>query len=249
METIRAVFFDFGGTLFTYELLVATNTSSAIRLARLVGADADHAMDAYRTGMARAGREFSDKSYYLHRDMFAAGVRYAVQTLGRELDERSVHDFVSWLNSTITDSIVPRDGLYDVLAELRLRNIHIGGASNADIEQFEPMVEALQVRPLFDSLMCSEHAGACKPDAKFFYHALNQAGCEASEAIYVGDTPSVDIEGSEGVGMRAVLIEENSNIVFDRGSSREDQIMIKELRELVTYLDQLSGYGPGIWPT
>jgi len=243
METIRAVFFDFGGTLFTYELLVETNNSTAAKLARLVGADADHATDAYRSGMARAGREFSDKSYYLHRDMFAAGVKYAVQTLGRELDEKSVYDFVSWLNFTITDNIVPRDGLYDVLAELRRRNIHVGGASNADIEQFEPMVEALQVRPLFDSLMCSEHASSCKPHAEFFYHALSQAGCEASEAIYVGDTPELDVEGPEGIGMRAVLIEEKSNIVFDRGTSREDQEVIKELPELITYMDKISDIG------
>lgn len=238
METIRAVFFDFGGTLFTYELLAKTHKSTASRLAALIGANADQATDAYKSGMARAGREFSDKSYYLHRDMFTAGVNYAVQSLGKQLDERSVYDFVTWLNGTITDNIVPRSGLSDVLIELRRRNIHVGGASNADIEQFEPMVEALDVRQLFDSLMCSEQVRSCKPHAKFFYHALNQAGCEASEAIYVGDTPMVDIEGAESVGMHAILIEENSNIVFDRGTPRKDQEMIKELPELITYLDK-----------
>ncbi len=83
METIRAVFFDFGGTLFTYKLLAETHRSTASRLAGLIGANADQATGAYKSGMARAGREFSDKSYYLHRGMFTAGVNYAVHSLGK----------------------------------------------------------------------------------------------------------------------------------------------------------------------
>jgi FMN phosphatase YigB (HAD superfamily) len=248
MQTVRAVFFDFGGTLFTYELLAETQPHTGARLASLIGADADETTDAYSSSMARASREFSGKTYYLHRDMFTAGVNYAVQSLGKELDEQSVYDFVSWLNFTIMDSIVPRASLHEVLLELRRRNIHVGGASNADIEQFEPMVEALGVRPLFDSLMCSEHVGFCKPDARFFRHALDQAGCQASEAIYVGDTPSADIEGPESIGMNAILIEENSNIVIDRGTPRKDQQTIKELPELITYLDRVSGREPTVWP-
>jgi HAD superfamily hydrolase (TIGR01509 family) len=248
MDTIRAVFFDFGGTLFTYELFAATQRSAGARLASLIGADTDKATAAYSYGMSRADREFASRPYYLHRDMFSAGVVYAAQSLNKELDEESVYDFVSWINFTIMDTIVPRSGLHEVLEELRRRNIHVGGASNADREQFEPMVEALEVRPLFDSLMCSEDVRSCKPDARFFIHALAQAGCKASEALYVGDTPVADIEGSERVGMHAILIEENSNLVIDRGSPREGQITIKELPELITYLDRRGAIGPSVWP-
>jgi len=244
METkyaVQAIFFDFGGTLFTYELLAKTHRDTGAKLAAMIGADADETTVAYRSGMARAGREYADKSYYLHRDMFTAGVNYAIQSLGKSLDEPSLYEFVSWLNHNIVDSIVPRAGLHEVLRELRDRGIHVGGASNADIEQFEPMVEALQVRTLFDSLMCSEQVKLCKPDARFFHYALGQAGCEPGAAIYVGDTPGADIEGSESVGMQAILIEENSSIVFDRGIPRKDQKTIRELPELITYLDSNDG--------
>jgi HAD superfamily hydrolase (TIGR01509 family) len=238
METIRAVFFDFGGTLFTFEQFAKAHSSTVSKLAGLVGIEASLVDQAYNSGMARAGREFSGQSYYLHRDMFTAGVNYTLRSLHTELDSQSVFDFVSWINHTITDTIVPRKGLHDVLRELRRREIHVGGASNADIEQFEPMVKALQVETLFDSLMCSEQVESCKPDEKFFKYALEQAGCYASEAVYVGDTPAADIAGAERVGIQAILIEENSNIVMERGIAPEDQKTIKELPELITLLDE-----------
>ena len=87
--------------------------------------------------------------------------------------------------------------------------------------------------------MCSEDAQSCKPDGKFFEMALANAGCKAEEAVYVGDTPMADITGGNQAGMHTVLIEETSSLGVDRGAPGEEDMLIRELPELLDYIDSL----------
>jgi putative hydrolase of the HAD superfamily len=235
----RAVIFDFGGTLFSYEAVVGQRAGRARTFAGWVGHPADDmapVVHAIREGYRRAGEEYFRRPFYLHHDMFAAAGRFAAEQLGYQLSDEHADAWARLAGAGLSGGVVPRPGMHATLQELRRRGIHVGAASNADCAQFEAMVDALEVRTLFDSLLCSEEAQSCKPDPRIFEIALERAGCAPAEALFVGDTPAQDIAGAEAVGMRPVLIEETSALAIDRGTPKPGQAIIRELPELLELL-------------
>jgi putative hydrolase of the HAD superfamily len=58
-----------------------------------------------------------------------------------------------------------------------------------------------------DGVVTSAETGARKPDPAIFGPALELAGCEADEALYVGDTPEEDLAAARAAGVRALLID------------------------------------------
>jgi putative hydrolase of the HAD superfamily len=60
-------------------------------------------------------------------------------------------------------------------------------------------------------VVTSAGAGARKPDPAIFARALELAGCEAAEALHVGDTAVEDVEGARAAGIPALLIDRRSD--------------------------------------
>ncbi len=56
----------------------------------------------------------------------------------------------------------------------------------------------------FRHVICSEKAGANKPDPRIFRYALRKAGVGAGEALMIGDDPENDMEGAIGAGIDTV---------------------------------------------
>ncbi len=55
----------------------------------------------------------------------------------------------------------------------------------------------------FNHIVISAEVGVAKPDPKIFQIALEQAGVQAKEAVFVDDF-YVNIEGCEKVGMKGI---------------------------------------------
>jgi FMN phosphatase YigB (HAD superfamily) len=62
------------------------------------------------------------------------------------------------------------------------------------------------VRGDFDAVLSSERARSCKPAPGIFEQALASAGCDAREAVFVGDSLYHDVGGANALGMTSVLI-------------------------------------------
>ena len=86
----------------------------------------------------------------------------------------------------------------------------------------------------FDVVVASAEAGCAKPDMKIFNMALDQAGCEPSEAIMVGDRLDNDIAPAKKLGMKTVWVRQGYAIYqsVDDESKRPDYI-IDSIDELV----------------
>jgi putative hydrolase of the HAD superfamily len=96
------------------------------------------------------------------------------------------------------------------LAAVRKLGVHTGLISDIDKPMLEDHLDFLGLQGGFDSVTCSEAARALKPDPRVFQFALRQAGCEAREALMVGDSLERDVDGALGVGMQAVLIDRHN---------------------------------------
>ena len=63
---------------------------------------------------------------------------------------------------------------------------------------------------LFDVVVDSTCVGCTKPDARIFRHAVDALGITFAAATFVGDSPSRDMAGARGVGMRHVWLTEDA---------------------------------------
>ncbi|OLB09492.1 MAG: hypothetical protein AUH18_10630 [Candidatus Rokubacteria bacterium 13_2_20CM_69_10] len=52
----------------------------------------------------------------------------------------------------------------------------------------------------------SARVGCTKPDPRIFHRALEGVGVAAGDATFVGDSPTRDMAGARGVGMRHIWL-------------------------------------------
>lgn len=67
-------------------------------------------------------------------------------------------------------------------------------------------LESFGIGSFFDVSAGSGDIGAAKPDPEIFRRTLALAGCDAREAVMVGDRPDNDIAPAQALGMRTVWV-------------------------------------------
>jgi len=65
----------------------------------------------------------------------------------------------------------------------------------------------------FDHMIISAEVGAVKPEAKIYKIALEQAGVQANEAVFVDDF-AVNIEGCQKVGMQGIYFRDSESALL-----------------------------------
>lgn len=96
------------------------------------------------------------------------------------------------------------------LSSLRARNLQLAIVSNFD-SRLTPICQGLQIARFFDAVVMSSQVGCAKPDPQIFAVALERIGVSPAEALHVGDSETLDVEGAEAAGLRALLIDRAAN--------------------------------------
>jgi HAD superfamily hydrolase (TIGR01549 family) len=100
---------------------------------------------------------------------------------------------------------VEREGVTATLRELQRRGLKLGVISNGAPTQ-HVKIDVMGLRPFFSVVIVSDDVGIKKPDPRIFRMAMEKLGLDASEVIFVGDNPELDIAGARGVGIRAIWL-------------------------------------------
>jgi len=116
------------------------------------------------------------------------------------------------------------DDVLSTLKTLKQRGLILGLISNLYIGR-------AGLDPYLDFVVTSKEVGANKPEPPIFLLALQRAGVDASEAVYVGDQYQTDVVGARGVGIRPILIDR-----YDLMPGVSDCPRIHSLTELAQYL-------------
>lgn len=116
------------------------------------------------------------------------------------------------------------DGALELVVHLRgwLRIAVV--TNNTTAEQTGKLAE-FGFAPHVDALVTSEEIGAAKPDARIFRAALERVGCEAHEAVMIGDAWHADVLGATGAGIRALWLNRH-------GAPHPDPAVAMQLRSL-----------------
>jgi HAD superfamily hydrolase (TIGR01509 family) len=206
--SVRAVLFDFGGTLYDYATLEPAERESLVELVHWAGIAAEpRAVQlAHRDAMRRVFRQYLTRRFYLHRDLFRDAVVAMLNALGGHVDDAQLERYRERQWERHARDFTLREGVVETLQALRVRGLYLGVVSNIDDDQLLHLMALSELEPYFDSILSSEQAGSCKPDPAIFTEALRRANCRPDEALFVGDTLAQDIAGANQAGLRSVLL-------------------------------------------
>ena len=193
----RAVFLDALGTLVELEppwISMRDRVPAEVSDERLVAALRAE-MDYYREH-AQEGRD--EASLAELRERCAAIV-------SEKLDfEITVDDLIEAIRFSAYPDAAP------ALGALRDRGLRLIAVSNWDCA-LPRVLERCGIERMLDGVVTSAEAGARKPDPAIFTVALELAGCEAGEALHVGDTAEEDVAGARAAGIRPLLIDRDGS--------------------------------------
>jgi putative hydrolase of the HAD superfamily len=101
----------------------------------------------------------------------------------------------------------------------RLRHRYrLGIISNFDHgPTVETALAAHGIRDRFETVVVSADIGWRKPRPEIFREAFRRMGIGPTDAIFVGDTPEVDVLGAQGVGMDVIWINDGTKSLSPAG--------------------------------
>ena len=98
------------------------------------------------------------------------------------------------------------DDVVPALRELRGQGLRLIVVSNWDCSLPE-WLDRAGIGALVDGSVSSAVVGEAKPAPAVFEAGLRLAGCDAAEALFVGDSVENDVAGARAAGLRAVLVQ------------------------------------------
>lgn len=178
---------------------------------------------------------YSETRKSLDEPHFNVRIMHTLQKLGYDFD---VSDpVVSGATKAFADEFmryvsVDKDAV-KVLGELKKR-FKLGLISNFAIpECCREMLETFGLREFFDLIIISAEVNKRKPSPKIFRKALHDMNVDASESVFVGDMPDLDVKGPQNVGIKAILIERRTT---EKEANVKPDRVIRSLTELLTIL-------------
>jgi len=114
-------------------------------------------------------------------------------------------------------------------------NYRVGLLSNFDDTQCgREVLDDTGVAHLFEAVIISAEVGLRKPNPQIYRRMLELLRLDASEVLFVGDTPREDVQGPHGVGMRTAWISKGLEAVPD--GIPQPHFIIVDLAELPVVL-------------
>ena len=205
---IRAVFFDFYGTLAGWEP-AAADIQRRAAAAEGLAVDLVAIDRAYPTANALLDREnavrrIAERSPE-ERDLFFAQYEsLLLRTAGYEVPLGKAAAIWQRVRTTPKD-IAPYPDSLPALAALATAGLTLGVVSNMG-RDLPDYLERTGIARFVTVAVSSEEVGFAKPHPAVFQTALDRAGTTAREALHVGDGYDSDVLGARAAGLHALYL-------------------------------------------
>ncbi len=240
--TVKALFFDLGGTLFRYGNRMGGGVRHVLKEKGL-SAEPEDIGRAWRAAADKAGAHYGRQPYFLHRDLFRDTLTHFLEHFGHGPDEDLFQTFHMQQLANMLAHLPIREDCKDTLQALRQRGLYLSVVSNIDDDYLYPLLEEHELVPLFDHTTSSEEAKSCKPDPDIYHYALDKSGFATQDVLFVGDSLHHDVAGAHRVGMRSArIVDEGVSTPLTHGLEviADPTYEIRELSELVGIVDNLN---------
>lgn len=211
---IRAVLFDYGGTLVHMERPWREVKVEAIR---------SEYKALQRSGLSLAYEDYhklNDSTFIRYTEMEAAEDRDIPDiTKYRELIDglfptrpetwrakvAATANRTFW--ATVTENLTLRDDVRSSLESLRSMGVRMSVVSNHhNAESLSAHLKSLQISKYFSHVLASSQMQFRKPDPRILRKSLSLLKTGRNEAVFVGDSREFDVAGAKRAGMRSILI-------------------------------------------
>jgi 2-haloalkanoic acid dehalogenase type II len=205
---IKGIFFDLGGTLFSYSgRLGSAGIEHVVRSLRLDAAP-QAIGSAWGEAAAQVGERYGKQAYFLHKDLFQDTLHQFLDGFGLQASPRLAEEFHQLQLEAVVAKLPIRADCHSTLAGLKEKGIYLAIVSNIDDDYLDPLVANHGLDQWLDDWTSSEQARSCKPHAEIYHHALSKSGLALDEVLFVGDSLHHDVAGAAAVGMASARIVE-----------------------------------------
>jgi HAD superfamily hydrolase (TIGR01549 family) len=244
---LRWIAFDLDDTLH-YFTRASTRASEAVfcDIERQFGIAVDDLDESYREILraAQSGHFSQSKTSREYRaERFGALLGRFAQGPGTQLDR-----LLDVYDTALGEALELKPGARQVLMAAKRAGLSVMVISEGPHDAQEATIERLGIAPSIDLLVTSANEGASKSDG-LFEKALERAGCEQHEVLYVGDSIERDIAPTSALGMANVYVGDDA-LPDDFAAMRLDLAALGQLLDQLAEVDEpirLARYDP-TWP-
>jgi len=210
-EKLKALLFDFGGTLafLDYELLAREFSREGRKLDALALEHAEYAgraaIDQHLMNEANGQAVSAAYELFFRGWVTAAGIP--------EAEFRECAAKFGAIHREATLWRVVRPGTFEALEAFKSAGYKLAIVSNAE-GQVEADANRFGLAPYFDVIIDSHVVGVAKPDPRIFQIALERLGAGPDEVRFAGDIYSIDVEGARAAGIEARLVDQHQRYTW-----------------------------------
>lgn len=241
---IRAITFDFWGTLYRNKSVPMEDRRTSLRIERLRGYLRDTSYNLSRETIEESFRN----SYKMFADLLAQGEEMHARgmvlamgdELGLEFDADQVEEMMTILEQAAVD--IPPTTTKNATDTVKClsRRYKLAVVSDTTLTPGRVLRQILandSILDCFESFSFSDETLYRKPHPEQFLQVLDDLGVSPEEAIHVGDIIETDIRGAKAVGMKTILFVENGEVP---GSLCEADVVVDDFRKISSAVKMLS---------
>ena len=191
---------------------------------------------------------YEETSQTLEDPHFNIRISRTLRSLGYKLD--ASHPTIAGAGEAFCKEFLeytrPDEDALFVLQQLKGK-FKLGIVSNLSIPECVPeLLKKFNLDRYFDVVVISGAINKRKPSPEIFKKALETLDLKPFEAVFIGDTPGIDIKGASAIGLKTILIERppppkgSSSLTYEIPGAHEkaqpDKV-IKSLREILPIVE------------
>jgi len=139
----------------------------------------------------------------LHETVGQGSDRFVETVLGHE--DSDVADAHTDFYGPFLHELTPFDGAADLLRATKKAGLVVVLATSASAKEAQRLREALDADDAIDEVTSKDDVEESKPDPDIVQTALDKAGLDAAQAVFVGDTVW-DVEAAKRAGLDCVAV-------------------------------------------
>ncbi len=241
---LRAVIFDFGGTLMygrhEWEPFIARADEALTNYLRSRGIEVN--LNTFPSQFRkRLDAYFKQREQDLLETTYSFVLRELLREKGYEyVPDRTIRNALDALFAVTQSNWILEEDAIPTLKKLEKDGYRLGIISNAgDDADVQQLARRFDIHSYFDFILTSAACSYRKPHPRIFELALSNWYCPPNEAVMVGDNLDADIRGAKDAGLYGIWISRRAEPNTEDQERIQPDASLSALSELPALLDRL----------
>lgn len=241
---IRAILFDFGGTLMygrqDWAPVIARADEALTDFLRSNGMEVS--LNTFPTEFRRRLDEyFKQREQDLLETTYSFVLRELLNEKGYEdIPDTTLRAALNTLFAVTQTNWELEEDAVPTLQRLRIKGYNLGIISNAgDDRDVQQLARKFGITEYFDFILTSAACSYRKPHRRIFELALSNWNCGPGEAVMVGDNLDADIRGAQEAGIYGIWLNRRASPEMEIQEQVQPDASLSSLSELPAVLDRL----------